>query len=428
MVKIALISYSFPPAPAPGSVRPGKFYKYFLEYGWDCLVISEHLIHNKSDIFSEPPVAQDKRDGVAGKSKNGKLIVIGKLSLQWLRRKLIALLTLTGWSGRTDFHFPDPQLPWYIANKKGVVDQLREFGPDLIISSFPPVSSHRLASYCAKRLDVPWIADYRDEWSTEQYSRPRKGLWKFLDVLIERSTVKSAKALITVSAPIAESLKSLHHKNVYIMENGFDGDDYPAVSEMEELRNKIGFADKFNITFTGGLSTKNDILPFFDGLEAFMRSHEEARGKVCFNLVGTVPEKFREMVETKDFNFRVNFVGRVSYKESLVFQKCSDLLLMPEWRTAGAEGVYTSKIFTYLGSRVPVLFIGSNNHIIAELLQKTGAGWTVQTAEEVENVVSKVFFNKVAGIESQILSDPDRYSHKELIFNLCAFIEAKVLR
>jgi len=59
-------------------------------------------------------------------------------------------------------------------------------------------------------------------------------------------------------------------------------------------------------------------------------------------------------------------------------------LLLLEWVDPRAKGVYTGKIFEYLGARRPILSIGYKEGVIARLLQETGAGVQVAQAKEIE--------------------------------------------
>lgn len=397
--------------------------KYFRQYGWSCLTISEHSLKYDASPKQSPV---SRKELLPTRRSSGWLTVRYRL-YSFFVGLVKKLLRATGWSGRTGFHYPDPEIYWYRQIRKKTLKDLYEFGPDLIISSFPPVSSHRLANFCAKKLDIPWVADYRDEWSTENYFRPRGGIWKIIDQLVEMRTLRRASFIITVSKPIGDNLKRLNDKHVYIMENGFDLDDYPTDRELNEFKERNDFGDKFEITFTGHLSLKNNLSSIFDGINLALENSSISPQLLRVNFVGTVDPLFMSSVKKRKYPFDVRFIPRVGYRESLCYQKASNLLVMPEWLSSGASGVYSSKIFTYLGSRKPVLFLGASNHIIAELLRETEAGYCTQNALEVEAVITELWTYWASGNAAEVSGDIDYYSRKNQIFALCEYLEKNIL-
>ena len=174
--------------------------------------------------------------------------------------------------------------------------------------------------------------------------------------------------MTTVSNPLAEQLRTFHGKNVSVLTNGFDEDDY----HYEAMANKAG---KFRIVYTGNIyRCKQDPSLLFRALKDLISEGFIQKSELEIDFYG------RELNEAKRISHKMNmgenvyFPGMVSYKESIQKQSEANILLLLEWADKRIKGVYTGKIFEYLGARKPILAIGPKRGVVEKLLRETGAG------------------------------------------------------
>ncbi|MFX8778194.1 glycosyltransferase, partial [Acinetobacter baumannii] len=73
----------------------------------------------------------------------------------------------------------------------------------------------------ARRIQRPWIAEYRDLFAGNPYS-DRPGWRRSLDHRIEKATLSTAAAVVAVTPHAADELRRVHHKPTYVVMNGFD--------------------------------------------------------------------------------------------------------------------------------------------------------------------------------------------------------------
>ncbi|HZV26985.1 MAG TPA: hypothetical protein VFG00_11920, partial [Acidothermaceae bacterium] len=66
--------------------------------------------------------------------------------------------------------------------------------------------------------------------------------------------------------------------------------------------------------------------------------------------------------------------GAVPYRESLAEQRRADILLLLLWNDPREVGVYTGKLFDYVGAGRPILAIGTEHGVAAELIRLRGLG------------------------------------------------------
>ena len=85
----------------------------------------------------------------------------------------------------------------------------------------------------------------------------------------------------------------------------------------------------------------------------------------------------------------INFYGLVPYSESIQKQMESDILLLLEWTDNQTKGVYTGKLFEYLGAGKPILAVGPKGGVVDELLRETGAGVLVYNHNETKSVLKE---------------------------------------
>jgi len=83
----------------------------------------------------------------------------------------------------------------------------------------------------------------------------------------------------------------------------------------------------------------------------------------------------------------VSQCGRVSHEEALQIQREADILLLLKWEDLQEDGVYTRKVFEYLGARRPILATGGHDDVVTELLLETGAGVCACTVQEIKEAL-----------------------------------------
>jgi glycosyltransferase involved in cell wall biosynthesis len=270
---------------------------------------------------------------------------------------------------------------WYHAAIKAGCELVSEHRVDGIFSSYFPSSSHFVASCLQRRAGIPWIAEFRDLWALTPYSRK---IWfsESLEKQIEKRVMKGSSLLIAVSEAEAQRLQELHRKNVAVIPNGFDEEDY-----LEE----IPLTSKFTITYTGNIyAGKRDPTLLFQALSQMRQAGKvspdncEVRffGGSSLNVLLPIIKKYH----LEDI---VNIYGFVPFKESVRKQKESTVLLLLGWGDPRDKATYTGKIFEYLGAQRPILALGYKGGNIDKLLQSSGTGVLVDEVRSMEDILCR---------------------------------------
>jgi len=387
MRTVLIVSYRYPPQLYIGSLRVGKFVKYLPEFGWKPIVLTVNP--EKDNIFFLPDeikigkVIRTKDFDLKHKLKVTKFN-LNKLSFIVERRINIKMLKLYAVKfllrAVNDFLcFPDPKIGWYWIVKKNA-KILKSYNIDILFTSSPPPTVHLIGNYLKKKLDVPWLADFRDLWTQNHISRRIYPLWK-IEQKLEKQVLRSCDTMITVSKPLAEQLENFHEKPVAVLTNGFDEDDY----KYKPMKN---VDKKFRIVYTGNIYRhKRDPSLLFQAVKALLNEGFLHKGEIKIDFYGRETSWARQICYKMNMEEIVCFHGMVSYKESVHKQMEADLLLLLEWVDKKAEGVYTGKIFEYLGAKRPILAIGPKGGVIDELLKETGAGILVSNIDEIKKIL-----------------------------------------
>jgi hypothetical protein len=110
--------------------------------------------------------------------------------------------------------------------------------------------------------------------------------------------------------------------------------------------------------------------------------------------------------------------GRVAKEVALEKQKESHLLLLLDWDDPNEKGVYSGKVFEYLGARRPILTIGGSiGDVVHKLLIETKAGIQATNLPTAKKVLAKLYQEyKLKGkvVYNGIEGELNKYSHREM--------------
>jgi hypothetical protein len=194
--------------------------------------------------------------------------------------------------------------------------------------------------------------------------------------------MKGSDLLVTVSEPWAKQLEMLHSKKVVTIPNAFDEEDY-----MDNVLPTTGFT----IAYTGNIYPgRQDPSPLFKAIAELEQEGRISSSDLKVRFFGrNVIQNISPLIERNGVQDFVKTDGLVPFKESIRKQKESTVLLFLGWNDPREKGVYTGKLFEYLGARRPILAIGLKGGVVDELLKETGAGVVVNEVEEIKAVLSK---------------------------------------
>ena len=387
MRSVLLVTYSYPPLDRSGARRPAALAKYLPNFGWQPIVLTPAvegkprnskfvLETGYSDVLAKWK-ARLHLDGRVGVHEQWGLSVSDKPGTDKLHTLTIEVL-------KNVLTFPDLTKGWVSYGVKAV-EEMRQQNRriDAILSTFPPVSSHMIGERAKRILGCPWIADFRDLW-TQDITTMRPRDLTFLQIPLEKRTLKTADMLIAVSEPWSDRLRQRYRSHeVNTIPNGFDPDDFLS---------KPPVTSRFTITHAGMLyQGQRDPTVLFEVLRDLGIEKAVDLSQVQVRFYGPTYPWLAPLVQNYGLEKVVELCGVIPRQEVLLRQMESQVLLILSWTHPKDTGLHTGKLFEYLGAARPILAIGGNRGAMTDVLEETEAGVHVCSKDEVRDYLLKAY-------------------------------------
>ena len=233
--RVLVVSYYWPPSGGGGVQRWLKFAKLLPEFGWDPIVVTPS---NPDVPITDPSLSRDVHEGVEVWSFPvwEPTRALSKLGLQGNTSRLGAdqssspslASRLVKWV-RGNIFVPDARVGWVRPTTRKVLARVRHEPVDLIVTTGPPHSMHLIGLALKRATGLPWVADFRDPWSTMDYlddfglgPRARRLIAK-----MERAVVASADRILVTSPGALQEIGLDDASKGALIPNGWDRDDFP---------------------------------------------------------------------------------------------------------------------------------------------------------------------------------------------------------
>lgn len=410
MSRVLLITYYYPPRRGIGGLRPAGLAKYLPEFGWEPLVLTPAL---PPGAKPRAQVVETGYQDVLGRWKS----LFGLDSDRGLHEQLELPQSLS--PGRDLLHskaiywlkswltYPDLSKGWLKFGREEILKLQPSGSIDVILSTAPPITCHLLGLEAKRILDRPWVADCRDLFVPSGGGKVHARLGRSL----EKRTLRHADALVTVSEPWAELMRTFYpDRPVADIVNGFDAEDFASVpTELIET---------FSITYTGELYRgRRDPSPLFEVLAELLESGAMVRERVSVRFYGSIDPWLKAAIERYGLRGVVKACGPVPRQEALLHQRESQINLLLGIEMPYYSGGIPGKLFEYLAAGRPILGLGTEQGVVGEILRRTSAGVFTTTKEEVREFVLSAYreflgTGKVAYRGSQAAID--KYTHREM--------------
>lgn len=386
MKKVLIISYFYPPCELTAGRRVESWATGLSELGYDIHVLSrkwENPVKAFSDIHQEtsPGILRKKQDGYRitfvpyRPNLRDRLLNNGNLSL--IRKALSIKEALF----QPLFLKQCPFVNIHSEAKK----ILEKEKIDLIIISGNPFIQFKFGFELNKQFGIPWIADYRDAWTTSTINHIGRSFWYKIFMKYERNFEKkwvSTASLVTASSEeIGKSIEQLTGIKSKAIYNGFN------MQLFENFKNVKKKQDQFQIAYIGTLYDGQDISIFLKGFRIFIEKNSP-NVKLLFPGLIALPSQMSRVQSMADgIESYIEFSDRIPLNEILKIEKESHLLVHVAW--AGQKGIIASKIYEYIGSGTQILIAPGDNSDIDSIILKSGNGSICNSPEEVASVLDK---------------------------------------
>jgi glycosyltransferase involved in cell wall biosynthesis len=359
MRRVLLVAYYFPPVAGIGSIRAAGFARYLSEFGWEPTVLAPARTPQPLDpsIEFDPravvrtgsfdPVRLARRLGLSGDGAGGPTPSGDVNGRRTVAARIRA--ALLGFAA-----YPDAQIGWYPGAVLAGERALSASGFDAIFSSAFPMTSHLIARTLARRHAVPWVAEYRDPWSAD---RPQEFHGAHA-LRLEAAIARQADALVMPSPTWASHFGEVWGRHVEVIPNGWD-EQLPAQPAPERT----------TITYVGTYYPgRQRLAPIWDAVARLRDARPQER--MCVRFVGALPAGGRSELAAAGIEDLVEETGLVPHPEALR-QTAASSILIASGDTRGdvlARGTIPAKLFEYLATDRPIVYLGDPTHDAARML------------------------------------------------------------
>jgi glycosyltransferase involved in cell wall biosynthesis len=388
MRKVLIISYYWPPAGGPGSLRIVKLAQYLPSFAIRPVILT---VANGEFPYLDSSLGNYLPDDIrvyhsrslgpfsfyklfTGKG-NSEPLAVGLLTLQkknW-REKLAAFI-------RMNFFIPDARIGWALLSWWKAIRIIKKEKVNCIFSSSPPHSLQLLALILKKTTHVKWVADLRDPWTDIRYyqnsKRCRLSAW--LDGMCEKMVLVSADHIITVSRPVGARFQNKvngRRLKMTIVPNGYDEEEFAAIPP--------SLSEKFIILHTGNLLDQQNPAVLWKSIAKLAKDKPQFRKNTIIRLVGRVSPLVLESAARTGLGDLVESLSFIPHQQVIEEIKKASILLVVVPRVLHNDGIVTGKLFEYIGSARPILLIGpldgEAGSIVAKISNSRACGYDDET-------------------------------------------------
>lgn len=394
MSSVLVVTTSFAPENAIGSVRMAKFVKYLVRLGIDVTVISPELDEDTSrdETLESPELARIRRYTVG----QGRLFrnAVGQGRKKLLASNQAATLISRGDGGlvasvRAAF-FRYVRFAYTAFRNRDWERQVSRFCRDsglvherfdAILSSYPSLG----AMWAAGRMRQSgmarrWIADFRDPVNYETNADP---LIYRLNGLIQAKILASADGAVAVSAGVAEKVGRGNPLRPVVLSNGYDPEDGDVLKDpvAEDAASRA-----FRLAYTGSLyGGARDVSVVFRALKDLIAGGRLDISAVEFHYAGGDSVALTRQAAAWGMEAILVDHGRVPRSEALALQAAADLVVVATWNTEKDQGIMTGKLFECFMMRRPVLGVINGDKAGSEfkqVVERVNGGWVWEAAAE----------------------------------------------
>ncbi|SEL62638.1 Glycosyl transferases group 1 [Roseateles sp. YR242] len=374
MKRVLMISFQFPPmAGTSGVQRALRFAQQLPEEGWTPSILTVHpraYEHTGTDLLDEVPAGMTVTRAFG-------LDAARQLSLAGRYPGLLAR--------------PDRWTSWLLGAVPAGLAMIRAERPDVIWSTYPIPTAHRIGHALARLSGLPWVADFRDPMAHEGYPADPV-LWRSF-AAVERLVFGRARRM-TFTTPGAARLYAARFPEtadrLRVIENGYSEEAFQAAERQVRNRGPApghghaqpqaqayapaqGHADAPRILLHSGVIYPDWRSPagLFQALAAAKAAGRLSAARFQLRLRATAHDDFvQRLAAEHGVHDLVQVLPALPYVDALAEMLQADGLLLLQSRDCNDQ--IPAKAYEYLRAGRPILTLADPAGDTAQLMHRAG--------------------------------------------------------
>ncbi len=268
---------------------------------------------------------------------------------------------------RGNYFIPDARVGWVTPSVTYLKEFIKDKKIDAIITTGPPHSMHLIGLRLREQLDVKWIADFRDPWTTIHYHKSlrlkRASEDKHKD--LEAEVLRNADHIVVTSKTTGKEFSDISNKPLTVITNGY-----------EVTETIIPKPDtNFSIAHIGSMLSERNPEVLWQVLNELCTENKDFRRQLSITLAGVVSDDVLKNIREYNLEEKIEYKGYVSHSEAKQLQHNAQVLLLLEMDTPETRAIIPGKLFEYLIAKRPIIALGPEGSDIEDILNETDAGY-----------------------------------------------------
>ncbi len=371
--RVLILTYYWPPAGGPGVQRFLKFARYLREFGWEPVIITPangsypYLDESlEADIPSgltvirtgtrEPFALYNRLTG-----KKGKEVPVAMTGFKDSRNPV---QQLAKWV-RANFFIPDARIGWKPFAVRAALQEIGGGNIHGIITTGPPHSTHLAGLELKQKTGLPWIADFRDPWTTVYYNAyfPRTKRTEQIDRALENRVLQRADHVVVISEGMATEFRD-RARALSVLYNGFDENDL--------YTGPLEYSAEFRMAYIGNMKPNQHVPALWQAIAQCVEEVPGFRRDFRLHFTGSMDSSVEGAIRSAGLDANLVIEKFVPHQEATRRMAQSGMLLFIIPDSADNRRIITGKIFEYLASNTRMLSIGPKDGDAAAILRQAG--------------------------------------------------------
>lgn len=356
MKRALLIAYHYPPARgSSGLQRTLKYSRYLRDSGWHCDVLTVATrAHPQTGDDQMAEIPADVEVIRAPAWDTARHLSIGGRYPGFLAS-------------------PDRWGTWWWGAAPAALRHLRRRPAQLLWSTFPIATAHKIGGTLHRLTGLPWIADFRDSMTEDDYPRDPRVRAAYLQIE-RRAVTHAARSIFTTPSTLAmyrARYPEVPAERFALIENGFDEENFaslPAPSRAAPRNPPL------RLLHSGLLyPSERDPSQLFGALRDLLdaRALSPADLQVVLRATGHDNE-MRTLIEAAGVGDIVKLAPSVAYRDALQEMLEVDALLLLQ--AANCNHQIPAKLYEYIRAGRPIVALTDSAGDTAATLRQAGVG------------------------------------------------------
>jgi hypothetical protein len=270
---------------------------------------------------------------------------------------------------------PDRWVSWWLGGVITGIFSLIKYRPKVIWSTYPIATAHLIALTLSKVFRLPWIADFRDSMTEENY--PTRPSQKRIYEWIEKRTIQNCKYAVFTTQGAVEMYSKRYPDQPddkwQLIPNGYNEDIFGDIKLKQT--NKKSSNDKITIVHSGVIyPSERDPNDFFAALSELKATDEITSSSLNIVLRATGhDDHLRPLLDKYNISDIVELAPSMNYRAALEEMCNAEGLLILQ--AANCNHQVPAKVYEYFRTGRPILALTDPQGNTAKVVAGSGVDY-----------------------------------------------------